>query len=583
MASYATDPRTGLLVVTQDDGLKLPGMMPEMAPQLDAMGMTRVVDGPAAPFFQSEGGGGRGEIGPPTEAGFYEDIGAAHDVPPDAGPQRETVRGPGGTVAPAREAVISPGGTVAAAREPVIAPSGTVPAAFEGAMPPSGSGGRAYTDAQSTVASERPEPELTDLGPLPSAATAAAGRGGGAKFADVPLSKLRVTGQQVEHDRYDALSPEERMARQIPLAEQEQRLGFQERQAKLDRDNALLLAEKKYYDDKNLLQKEEQKQAEINKRTRLLEYERNELDKEAKNASVDPKRYFNDMSIWTKMVAAIGATLQGAAMGLSGQGGGMPPIIGLMQELNREDIEGQKLKMESAVARGKLANDRYEKAVALWGDPDLAEMQMERDKLALTDGWLARQQAAQQGDSVAAESFATMRQQITERRIALDDELSLRGKAKVTDRLEATPQRLVGGGGGSGGGVRVAKPKGEAVAAALDKLEKARAAKAYAEQYAKEHGPDAKLPGYGVGGWVANAASTVVQGTGTAAQEAAGGHISALASGLKQPGENSDADFDRIKGRVVGNGQVGNLLDSAKAAEANAIRELEAAQGYIPQ
>lgn len=582
MASYATDPRTGLLVVTQDDGTTLPGMMPEMAPQFDAMGMTRAVDGPAAPFFQSEGGGGRGEIGPPTEAGFYEDIGAAHDVPPDAGPQRETVRGPGGTVAPAREAVISPGGTVAAAREPVIAPSGTVPAAFEGAMPPSGSGGRAYTDARSTAASDRPEPELTDLGPLPSAVPAAAGRGGGAKFADVPLSNLRVTGQQVEHDRYDALSPEERMARQIPLAEQEQRLGFAERRDKLNRDQALLNDEKKYYDDKRLLQAEQVKQAEINKHTRLLEYERNELDKEAKEASIDPKRYFKDMSIWTKIVAAVSAGLQGYQMGLSGQGG-QAPIITLMQDLNKQDIEDQKLKMESAVARGKLANDRYEKAVTLWGDPDVAEMQMERDKLALTDGWLARQASAQQADAQASEAIAGMRQQITERRIALDDELSLRGKAKVTDQLQATPQRLVGGGGGSGGGVRVAKPKGEAVAAALDKLEKARAAKAYAEQYAKEHGPDAKLPGYGVGGWVANAASTVVQGTGTAAQEAAGGHISALASGLKQPGENSDADFDRIKGRVVGNGQVGNLLDSAKAAEANAIRELEAAQGYIPQ
>src|SRR5687768_3650597 len=72
MASYATDPRTGLLVVTQDDGTQLPGMVPEMAPQFDAMGMTRATDAGPASVFTDGGGGGATE---------YDQIGAAHDKP----------------------------------------------------------------------------------------------------------------------------------------------------------------------------------------------------------------------------------------------------------------------------------------------------------------------------------------------------------------------------------------------------------------------------------------------------------------------------------------------------------------------
>jgi hypothetical protein len=460
MASYATDPRTGLLIVTQDDGTQLPGMMPEMAPQFDAMGMTRATDsGPAA--RPSDGGGGAGLL-PPSMRYAGPGATAAGTLPPPAD---------GGMSRPRDEPLMSGAGDQII--EPFdIPPTSQLPpsmrytgpgATDEGQLP--GRTMKGDTGHQGPVSlvpeqtsgvggpSAKEGAQATDV-PLSGEGGSSQSRGGGggpARYVDVPLSPLRTTSRQVTHDRRDALTDEERAQRQIPLAEQQQRLGFAERRDKLNRDTALLNDEKAYYAQKNQLQKEESRQKEINKRTRLLQIERDNLDKEAREASVDPKRYFRDMSIWTKIVAAVSAGLQGYQGGMTGQGG-MPPVIGLLQDLNKQDIEDQKLKMESAVARGKLANDRYEQAVKLWGDPDAAEMQMERDKLALVDGWLARQAAAQQADAAASEAFATARQQIQERRIALDDELSLWGRAEIVDQMQATPKRMVGGGGGGGGG-----------------------------------------------------------------------------------------------------------------------------------
>jgi hypothetical protein len=466
MASYATDPRTGLLIVTQDDGTQLPGMMPEMAPQFDAMGMTRYGDGPSHASAPSDGGGGNAlDMGPPPTS-----------VPgPGQPPLSHAFEG----FAPAPPgAPMTPGQAAVAGGAPMTSGQAAVAGAL-GEAPSHPGQPRAGIDpndfnrdpldsfsgkpprnklADPTAPTGRAGAQATDV-PLDAGADqgGGGGRGGGgsARYVDVPLSPLRTTSRQVTHDRRDALTEDERAQRKIPLAEQLQRLGFAERRDKLNRDTALLNDEKRYYAEMNLLQQEEAKQNEINNRTRLMQIERDNLDKEAREASVDPKRYFRDMSIWTKIVAAVSAGLQGYQGGMTGQGG-MPPVIGLLQDLNKQDIEDQKLKMESAVARGKLANDRYEQALKLWGDPDAAEMQMERDKLALVDGWLARQAAAQQADAAASEAFATARQQIQERLVTLDDELSLWGKAQVVDQMQATPQRLVGGGGG--GGARAAKP-----------------------------------------------------------------------------------------------------------------------------
>src|SRR5262245_47180293 len=66
MANYSVDPNSGLLVVTQDDGTKLPGMAPYMAPELEASGITRFFADSPLPPKPTDGGGGAGnEPDPP--------------------------------------------------------------------------------------------------------------------------------------------------------------------------------------------------------------------------------------------------------------------------------------------------------------------------------------------------------------------------------------------------------------------------------------------------------------------------------------------------------------------------------------
>lgn len=416
MASYELGP-DGLLRVTQDDGTVLPGMTPDMAPQLEAMGVTRAAGAPSSGSTPpGEGGGGS----------FWDRMNTAFSQPPSI----PVANAPAASIGTMRQA----------------------PAARGGAAPPKTSAemGEKSVDVPEPAAAparERPKTTSIEIGGGMGGPATPTRRGSPARFVDQPLSELRTTSRQVEHSPYSQLSDEEIQARLLPLDEQKSDLSYQHQRGRLLQREMELNAKESQMLRGRLMEREHQRQAELNKRTRLFDKMRQVHDEEVRAAAVDPKRYFRDMGMGTKLLAVLASGLQGYQMGMMGQPG-LPPMIGLLQELNQQDIDDQKLKYEDAVKRGEQAENRYQEALRMWGDPDAAEMQMERDKLALSEEYLNRQMQFKAGDMDAAAQFEAAKAQLQERRQQLEDELSIRGRARVVDSMQATPKVLTGGGGG---------------------------------------------------------------------------------------------------------------------------------------
>lgn len=567
--TFYQDP-DGLLVGTMPDGTPLSGMTPDMRPELEASGMT---------FAQGAGGAtgpGDGGGGPQTTGDFVANLQAAGAAPasnPGARSSDDAIRGtyPGVTIEPATPEQVEQ-----------LAASGGV------AVEPSRLKTREQLVNEGTAAPARAMPANQDLG-VPAPAESAPARSTPAKWVDQPLSELRTTQQQTEHSLYgEPITP----VSELTGEEIDAHAGLRTAQDSIDagdrreKERDILAREQLLNREGQLIAKERladlenQKRAEMHREMRKTDAMRQVYEERVRDAAVDPKRYFRDMGVFTKIMAIVGSALQGYQMGMNGQAG-MPPMITMLQELNKQDIEDQKLEYENAVAQHGRLDNQYQKALEVWGDPELAELQLEKDKLAIADEWIALNESAAAND-MQRFAWQEERGKLQVAQEAINEELQTRKRDKIVSQQQATPKKLVGGSGGGGmAGTRAGKPNPEKIAAAQQKLDRARAAKAYAQRYAEEHGPDAKLPGYGLGSWV-KAGLSVVQGSGTAEQEEARGHVSAIAQNYRKPGDSTAEDQKRLEKDAVGNGEAGNLYRTASQAELEALRELEAGYGVIP-
>lgn len=585
----------GLLYGTLPDGTQLPGMTPDMRPELEASGMTFAQGAGGAPGGEggAEGGGGVPGPGPGLTAADVpvRPLPSPQDLPPHLKGRSADVAdvAVGGATADMARGGLAQG-MGGAGNGPGGGEGGTsggAPAAGDYTEQPWGAslfGGGGGSDASGG----RGLPVNTDLGvPAPAAGTS---RGSPAKWIDQPLSPLRTTQQQVEHSIYKdpttrvgELTGEEidSDARLSTLQDAIDSGDRREKERDIAAREALLNREGQLIKREQLADHENAKRAEMHSQMRQTDAKRQVYEERVREAAIDPKRYFRDMGVFSKVIAIVGSALQGYQMGMNGQSG-PPPMVSLLQELNKQDIEDQKLEYENAVAQHGRLDNQYQRALEVWGDPELAELQLEKDKLAIADEWIALNEGAA-ANEMQRFAWQEERGKLQVAQEAINEELQTRKRDKIVSQLQATPKKLVGGGGGSGmAGARAQKPEPDKIALATAKLERARAARAYAENYAAEHGPDAKLPGFGVGGRIAKGVVGAIQGTGTREQEEARTHINNLAANRKQPGDSSDFDFERHVGTVIGNGEVGNLYRSSVEDETNALRELEAAHGVIP-
>jgi hypothetical protein len=206
-----------------------------------------------------------------------------------------------------------------------------------------------------------------------------------------------------------------------------------------------------------MMRDEHRIQAKMNEQTRLLKATRDAYEKDVDEAKVEPGRWFKSQPTWAKILSAItigiGAAAQGYMQGMRGIGGG-PPIIGLVQDINKQDIEDQKSQYEMLVQKGQRADNEYLRAMELWGDPELAELQMEKDKLTLAQGWLQTQaQARGQADQLQA-NYMQAANDMNQRIMELDESLGMQGQARIVDNLQALPKMRTGGGRVGGGAVK---------------------------------------------------------------------------------------------------------------------------------
>jgi hypothetical protein len=567
----------GLLYGTLPDGTQLPGMTPDMRPELEASGMTFAQGGPTGSAPAAGGGGAPVELpasmrytGPgATAKGTLPDFRLPDGKPePSPIPPSMQYTGPGATEAGNLPGRVQKGSV----DEPSMVP---LTGKAEGVGPVEQYAGRGL-------------PATEDLGvPLTTPAGSASSP---ARWVDQPLSELRTTQQQVEHSIYadpttrvgeltgeeidsdarlstvqDAIDSGDRREKERDIAAREQLLN---------REGQLIAKEQ-------LVDKENAKRAEMHAQMRQTDAKRQVYEERVRDAAIDPKRYFRDMGVFSKVLAIVGSALQGYQMGMNGQSG-PPPMVGLLQELNKQDIEDQKLEYENAVAQHGRLDNQYQRALEVWGDPELAELQLEKDKLAIADEWIALNEGAA-ANEMQRFAWQEERGKLQVAQEAINEELQTRKRDKIVSQLQATPKKLVGGGGGTGvPGTKAQKPEPDKIAQAQADLDAANAAIAYAEKYAAENGPDAKLPGYGVGGRIAKGLVSAAQGTGTKEQEEAQMHVKGLAAGLRKPGDSSESDKMDLEKRIVGNGEVGNLYRKAQEAKLNAERRLQAGYGVIP-
>lgn len=418
MADYYTIGADGLLLVNRN-GQELPGMSPDMAPELEAAGI---------PLLANQGSGGAGGA-PGMGGGGFTPIGQAPevtDLPPSLATEQDAgSMGSGGTSG------MGEGGSSVSGSN---MPSSATP------MPP----------PAPTAEPGRPLPQAVELGGgMPEGgAPEPPRRAAPAKWVDTQLSPLRTTQRQVEYSPYQELTGEEIDERLAPIEERERILTDQFKRDALRRAEADLARDEQYFQRRRLMEQEQQRQAELNKRTRMFEKERDIHREQIQGMSVDPRRYFKSMPIWAKALAILAAGAQQGLMARFGQTG-PNPMLQQLNELNQQDIESQRFDYENALKRGDDLDNRYRDALKMWGDPDAAEMQMEKDKLDLYDAYMAREaESRAQGDQ-ARVAFETARNELAERRMQLEEELNVRAQNKVIDSMQATPKQLVGGGGGA--------------------------------------------------------------------------------------------------------------------------------------
>lgn len=143
------------------------------------------------------------------------------------------------------------------------------------------------------------------------------------------------------------------------------------------------------------------------------------------------------------LAMALGGYVQG-----SGRGSRNPGLDIVNQVIN-DAIEGDRYKAEKRMKVGAAAKSDYEKALALYGDPEAAMLEAKNRKLASTMGMLQNQLASRGLDEQAKmrgeQLYAAAEQQYLQNAQQLYDQLN---GVVVKESINYKPEMVGGGGGG---------------------------------------------------------------------------------------------------------------------------------------
>lgn len=149
-----------------------------------------------------------------------------------------------------------------------------------------------------------------------------------------------------------------------------------------------------------------------------------------------------------QVMGILAMALGGYVQGL-GRTGGRNPGLDMVNKVIDDAIEEDRYKAEKRTKVGQAARNDYEKALALYGDPEAAMLEAKQRKLANTMGMLNNQLAGRTLDEMAKqrgqEMYAAAQQQYLENAQQLYDRLH--GVA-VKESVSYKPEMAGGGGGG---------------------------------------------------------------------------------------------------------------------------------------
>ena len=149
-----------------------------------------------------------------------------------------------------------------------------------------------------------------------------------------------------------------------------------------------------------------------------------------------------------QVMGILAMALGGYVQGL-GRSGGRNPGLDMVNKVIDDAVEGDRYKAEKRVKVGQAARNDYEKALALYGDPEAAMLEAKNRKLAnvmgMTQNMLADRGLDEVSKQRGEQMYAAAQQQYLQNAQQLYDQLN---GVVVKESINYKPEMAGGGGGG---------------------------------------------------------------------------------------------------------------------------------------
>ncbi len=371
-------------------------------------------------------------------------------------------------------------------------------------------------------------------------------------------------------------------------------------QRKLNAEREVLAQQSQALDD-NLSQVAE-------RRTRIAKLQETADQRMEEAKSFEPRtreQVWQEKGPAAQVMGILAMALGGYVQGL-GRSGGRNPGLDIVNKVIDDAVEGDRYKAEKRMKVGAAAKSDYEKALAMYGDPEAAMLEAKQRKLASTMGMLQNQLASRGLDEQAKmrgeQLYAAAEQQYLQNAQQLYDQLN---GVVVKESINYKPEMVGGGGGGmtlqqrlknaaeATKNINVIEGKeqnphqrsveGDKLNDINGAMEAIDAADAVARDLrALGASSDIDDPLSGPIDAIARAVGT--GGTGRRTRQSLEANTSRLARGIQQSLGKSDNDAKLADQMAVGDGSAASRIAAAQTARAQGLGRLQTAMaGMTPQ
>ena len=389
----------------------------------------------------------------------------------------------------------------------------------------------------------------------------------------------------------------ERAGKGAKLAYEQQ---VNQEQQRLNAEREVLAQQSQALDD-NLSQVAE-------RRTRIAKLQETADQRMEEARSFEPRtreQVWQEKGPAAQVMGILAMALGGYVQGL-GRSGGRNPGLDIVNKVIDDAVEGDRYKAERRMKVGAAAKSDYEKALAMYGDPEAAMLEAKQRKLASTMGMLQNQLASRGLDEQAKmrgeQLYAAAEQQYLQNAQQLYDQLN---GVVVKESINYKPEMAGGGGGGMTLQQRL-KNAAEAtkniniiegkeqnphqrsvegdklndINGAMEAIDAADAVTRDLRALGADSDIDDPLSGP-----IDSIAGVIgTGGTGRRTRQSLEANTSRLARGIQQSLGKSDNDAKLADQMAVGDGSAASRIGAAKTARAQALGKLQTAMaGMTPQ